>query len=146
MLALTIAVTFGDADAVRVVLLPSVLLNFGGCLFFARTLMPGKEPVILQVIRVDIRDVPATMAAYARGLTAVWALFFALMTSASAGLALWADLATWSWFANVLNPLAAALLFFGEHVIRPRRFGGPASPARTVRLMLQARLWSAAPR
>ena len=145
MLALTIAAILGHDQTVRIVLLPSVFLNVGGCLFFARTLLPGNEPLIVQVIRADIREVPADMAAYARGLTMVWTVFFASMTAACVGLALWADLATWSWFANVLNPLAAALLFFGEHLIRPRRFGGPASPARTIRLMLQARLWSAAP-
>ena len=144
--SLAIASALGRTEAVQILLLPSVIVNLAAALFFARSLLPGSDPLITQVIRVETPDVDCEKAAYARALTAVWAGFFIFMTIAAVGLALWADLATWSWFANVVNPVTAALLFFGEHIVRPRRFGGPASPFRTIRLTLQAPIWNASPR
>ena len=142
MLALAVAAALGFSDAVQVVLFPSVIVNFAAFLFFGRTLLPGKDPLITQVIRVDRPEVPSDMAAYSRGLTAVWTGFFAITTVAAVVLGLRGDVVAWSWLANVVNPVSAALLFFGEHLFRPARLGGPASPLRTVRLMLQAPIWS----
>lgn len=136
----------GHTEAVRIMLLPSVFFNLLLCLVFGRTLLPGSIPLIAQVIRVEQPDIPAAKLAYARRLTAVWTALFATMTAAALWLALSDDLALWSWFANVVNPLGAVSLFFGEHLLRPARFGGPASPLRTFRLMLRAPIWTPASR
>ena len=60
------------------------LVNLGLCLLFARTLVPGHEPLIARFIailegRERLRD--PRVAAYARGLTQAWALVLGLQAT-----------------------------------------------------------------
>jgi uncharacterized membrane protein len=122
-------------------MLPPVLFNAALGLYFARSLAPGRMPLIERIVRAlndgEVRhpDVPA----YARRLTRMWALLLLSLAAICAVLGLLATpegllhsfgieprpavpLALWSLFANVLNYLIVALVFLLEYVWRKRRF------------------------
>ncbi|MBP0444789.1 hypothetical protein J8J14_08325 [Roseomonas sp. SSH11] len=122
-----------DEVALAWALLPA-LWTAGFAWAFARTLRPGREPLIARYTRFDPRRDPAECAGYARGLTLFWAVALGLV-SVVEFLALWAgfDLGLW--------PEAAILaLFLGEHVVRSIRFpsGGIAWPTQTLAAILRA--------
>lgn len=90
------------------------LLGWG----FAVTLRPGATPLITMLAeRIHSEFTPA-MRAYTRWLTGLWVAYFAAMISISLALYLLAPWPWWSFFCNVLTPLAAALFFAVEHVLR----------------------------
>lgn len=90
------------------------LLGWG----FAVTLRPGATPLItLLAERIHTEFTPA-MRDYTRWLTGLWVLYFAAMIVVSLALYLLAPWPWWSFFCNVLTPLAAALFFAVEHVQR----------------------------
>lgn len=110
---------------------------------FARSLRPGRVPLINRIVsgldRVPPEQLPADVAAYARGLTGAWAgvlaglgvanLVLALLATPGglldqAGLASpWPITRTqWSWFANLLNYGVVGGFFVLEFQWRRRRF------------------------
>ena len=106
---------------------------------FARTLRPGREPLIARYIRFDERRDDAECAAYAGRLTALWAVALGL----AAVLQLVPLAAPWAGGAaawHLLPLVALLLLFLGEHVVRSLCFpaGGIAWPAQTFRAILRA--------
>ena len=65
------------------------------------------------------------MAAYTRKVTVVWSVYFVLMAALSIGaVPALAPFAAWAMFANLLTPLAMALLFVGEFLLRYRLHPG----------------------
>jgi uncharacterized membrane protein len=92
---------------------------------FARTLLPGREPLVARVARIcHDAPLPPDMARYARGATVAWSLFFATIAGALALGAALLPLETWSLAANVgAAPLVAAM-FAAEYAVRVRRFPG----------------------
>lgn len=90
------------------------LLGWG----FAVTLRPGATPLITMLAERIHHEFTPTMRAYTRWLTGVWVLYFAAMIGVSFTLYLLAPWPWWSFFCNVLTPLAAALFFAVEHVLR----------------------------
>ena len=60
------------------------------------------------------------MAAYARKATLAWTLYFVGMAALSVALYALAPFDTWALFANLLTPLAVALMFVGEYLLRYR--------------------------
>lgn len=87
--------------------------------FFARTLRQGRVPLISQVARyLNGGELPPEIAVYTRNVTIAWSVFFAAQLLGSALLYLFAPLAAWSLFINVLNAPLLALMFAGEYVIR----------------------------
>lgn len=101
--------------------LPPVIVNLLLCWFFGRTLVAAREPIISVIARLDRGSLPDDLASYTRGLTWVWAVFFALTAVASAMLALSAPQELWAIF-NDISYLFAGLLFFGEFVYRRARY------------------------
>lgn len=101
---------------------------------FARTLRPGREPLISRYARFGGRHDPVETAGYGRGLTLFWALVLGLVAVVElAALAMRVDLRLW--------PEAAMLaLFLGEHVVRSVRFpsGGIAWPTQTLVAIIRA--------
>jgi len=129
---------FGRGAASAVLALLPALACAAFAWGFARTLRAGREPLIARYIRFDERRDSAECAAYARRLTALWAVALGLAAAMQlvplvvplAGAAAWH-----------LLPLAAlVLLFLGEHVVRSLRFpaGGIAWPDQTFRAILRA--------
>lgn len=110
---------------------------------FARTLLPGRVPLITRLVAALDRTAPADLSLelqrYTRGVTALWAgvlgamalvnLLLALVAQPQGILAMfglrapWSVTQTqWSWFANVVNYGVVAVVFAGEYLYRARRF------------------------
>jgi uncharacterized membrane protein len=123
--------------------LPPLLANLAMCWVFGRTLAPGREPLLTRLCRFAHGEIPDAYARYTAALTRLWTAVFALLAVASVALALAADLAVWSWFANVGSYAILGALFLGEHVYRGIRFPetGPHSPLRTLRVMADPEAW-----
>ena len=129
---------------IALLLMPVIFLLLLAWLF-GRSLLPGRIPVIVKIVRaLEGGDSEAMMAAldrYTRGLTAVWTavfiamallnLFLALMATPG-GLLARAGIAPpwpisdsqWSWFANWLNYGLVGGVFVIEFIYRKRRFPG----------------------
>jgi len=90
------------------------LLGWG----FAVTLRPGATPLITLLAERIHREFTPAMRAYTRWLTGLWVLYFVAMIGTSFALYLLAPWSWWSFFCNVLTPLAAVLFFAAEHVLR----------------------------
>ncbi|HVF35224.1 MAG TPA: ketosynthase [Candidatus Saccharimonadia bacterium] len=135
-------------DAVAFLLyVPPVALNALAGWAFARTLAPGRTPLIEQFARVmhGAQPLDPGIPAYARRLTFTWAALLFSIAAIDAVLALLAvpggvlvragiappiavPQAWWSLFANFLGWLLIGLLFAGEWLLRKRRF--PVQPYR----------------
>ncbi|MCK6427179.1 MAG: hypothetical protein L6Q75_19135 [Burkholderiaceae bacterium] len=89
-------------------------------LFFGRSLRPGRQALISALAERVHRGLTPALAGYTRRLTAVWTGYFAAMASLSVLLFLFAPLEVWSAFANLVTPLALAVMFVGEHLLRYR--------------------------
>ena len=110
---------------------------------FARSLRPGRVPLITRIVSALDGEaperLPADVAAYARGLTAIWAALLAAMGLANLVLAMLASpggllarmgLASpwpitheqWSWVANLLGYGVIGGFFVLEFQWRRRRF------------------------
>lgn len=122
----------------------TVLIAWG----FARTLLPGREPLITRIVaalhaRAGL-PMTAALARYGRGLTLAWALLLATLTLLNLALALCASPqalalagippalaishAQWSWLSNVACWGLVGIFCLVEYLIRQRRF--PQQPYR----------------
>lgn len=92
-------------------------------LVFARTLRPGREPLVSAIARI-CHDSPLdpAMARYTRTVTAAWAVLFATVAAALAVSAAVLPLATWSLIANVGALPLVIVAFAVEYTVRRRRF------------------------
>ncbi len=89
---------------------------------FARTLRPGRVPLVTAIARLCHETLPEDVARYTRGVTVAWTIFFAAMATGLAIAAAALPLATWSLAANVASLPLVALFFAAEYAIRVRRF------------------------
>ena len=86
---------------------------------FGGTLRQGHQPLITTLAaRVHGPRFTPAMAAYTRKLTLAWTVYFVVMVVLSLALYAWASFDTWALFANLLTPLAVALMFGGEFLLR----------------------------
>ena len=90
--------------------------------FFGRTLAPGQTPLIERIARVSDPAMTPPLCRYTRRLTAIWCAYFvtAALASVSLGDAVPGQ--------GALVLLGSAILFAGEHRLRPRFFPGQAFP------------------
>lgn len=88
---------------------------------FGHTLRHGVEPLVTRLARRVHGTLPPEMAAYTRGVTVAWCIFFTAQLAVSALLFSFASLSIWSLFVNVLNLPLLALMFAGEYVYRSLR-------------------------
>lgn len=89
---------------------------------FGRTLLPGREPLISQISRRVNGYLNHEVVAYTRHVTIAWSLYFIAQVVVSLSLYLFAPLAAWSFFINVLNlPLLIGMLV-AEKSYRTWRF------------------------
>jgi len=115
--------------------LPPVLINLSLLALFGRTLLPGREPLISRLSRLERGELPPELIVYTRRLTWIWTVSFAALALESVLLAAYTTLEVWSLFTNILNYAFIATLFVAEHVYRIIRFGKDeyVSPLRLVR-------------
>lgn len=87
--------------------------------FFGRTLKGPEESLVTQMARrVHGGVLSPAQAAYTRQVTLAWCVFFAGMALISTLLFLFAPVAAWSLFANLLGGPLIALMFVGEYLWR----------------------------
>jgi uncharacterized membrane protein len=121
----TLALSLWVAAVVPGVLLyvPPIAINLAFCVFFARTLRRGHEPLVSRFARIERGgQLAPDLARYTHNLTRAWAGFFVLMAAISATLALTGPLAVWSLFSNIVNYLLVVLFFMLEYAYRRVRY------------------------
>jgi len=103
--------------------------------FFGRTLLPGRVPLIERIARVSDPLLPTPLRRYTRRLTAVWCGYFIL-----AVLLAWLPGEAFA-RAGLLVWVGTAVLFIGEHWLRPRLFPGQAFPGLLQQLRDTWSVW-----
>jgi uncharacterized membrane protein len=103
--------------------------------FFGRTLLAGRVPLIERIARVSEPDLPQPLRRYTRRLTAVWCAYFVLaaLLAMTTGLSSFGG-GAWVWAGS-------ALLFVGEHWLRPRLFPGRTFPGLVQQLRDTWSVW-----
>lgn len=89
---------------------------------FGHTLFNGGDALVTRLARLIHGTLPPEIEAYTRNVTRAWCLFFAGMGLTSLLLFLFAPLALWSVFANLLNLPLIVLMFLAEYLYRIRRY------------------------
>lgn len=111
-------------DALFALYLPPVLINLALMLLFGYSLQPHQTPLVERFMRIEYGAALAPeLVRHGRNLTMTWALFFAFVVLTSVLLAVFAPLATWSWFVNVFNFVLVGLLFLCQQLYRMLRYG-----------------------
>lgn len=111
----------GVGDVNRLYLAQHAGIHLALAITFACTLRQGAVPMISAfALRVHRSGLTPDMWRYTRKLTVLWAVYFLLMTTASVLIYLGLSWSSWSFFANLLTPMLALLLFGGEHLVRYR--------------------------
>src|SRR5262249_45963160 len=98
-----------------------------------QTLLPGRTPLIEQVVHVlhDQGVAPENAAlVYARRLTLAWTILFVGLAVTNLLLALFASPEVWSLFANLIAYVIVVAFFAVEYAYRRHRF--PKHPYRNV--------------
>ena len=85
---------------------------------FGMSLRPGRVALITVLARRMHGAIPDDMATYTRGVTWAWCGFFGAQLATSLVLFLWAPIAAWSLFVNVLDLPLIVLMFVAEHAYR----------------------------
>lgn len=97
---------------------PPLLINLGLLWVFARTLLPGRKPLVSALAERSRGALEPRVAHYTRQVTQAWTLFIALMGLTTLLLALWASPELWALFAYGLNYLFIVLFFLAEYAFR----------------------------
>ncbi|MEX0693203.1 MAG: hypothetical protein WD075_02045 [Rhodospirillales bacterium] len=135
----------GDNTLARAIAVPPILIQGWLAWVFGRTLLPGKEPLIHRISRLNRGRVPAELDDYTRRMTVLWTVMFVVMLVVSVTVGLAAEPDTWSWVVNIGLPATAATVFFTEHGYRAIKFRhlGHNSPLATLRTMIRPGTWIA---
>jgi uncharacterized membrane protein len=89
--------------------------------FFGRTLSGPEESLITRLARkVHGGVLSERQVAYTRWVTKAWTTFFLAMAVISVVLFVWAPVASWSVFANLLGAPLTGAMFVGEYLWRLR--------------------------
>lgn len=108
----------GVRDVNRMLVLQHAGIHLALAWSFAITLRPGASALI-EALAERVHPVfPPAMRAYTRGLTRLWVGYFLGMVVLSLAIYALAPWPWWSLFANLITPLAVAVMFVGEHGLR----------------------------
>ena len=110
-------------------------LNLSILWLFGSTLMHGRVPLITQIARRISGDIPPEIVTYTRHVTIAWCFLFILQVTVSLLLYLFAPLAAWSFFINVLDFPLLALMFLAEFTYRTLRF--PDHPVISIMKIIE---------
>jgi uncharacterized membrane protein len=102
--------------------IPPVIIYLALGVWFGKSLLPGREPLISWFARMERVHLEQDLARYTRLLTLIWTVFFVSMSALSASLAVFAEHETWSLFTNGASYVLIALLFVGEYAYRRVRY------------------------
>jgi uncharacterized membrane protein len=100
---------------------------------FARSLQHGREPLVTQIACHIKGQLPPEILRYTRHVTIAWCIFFVLQVTTSLSLYVFAPVAVWSLFINILDLPLLALMFIAEYIYRTVRFPDhPRTPITQV--------------
>jgi uncharacterized membrane protein len=108
--------------------LPHAMANGGLLALFAASLAPGREAMISRFARHVRGTLSPAILLYTRRVTWAWCGFFAGQILVSLGLFLFAPVAVWSIFVNLLNLPLLVAMFAAEYLVR--RVYHPYPPAQ----------------
>lgn len=121
-LALVVLVTVvargGVDDVNRLYVLQHAGIHLALAFTFGITLRAGSTPLIVAMGEKVHREFTAEMRAYARRVNIAWVVFFIGMVMISLVIYALAPWPWWSFFCNLVTPLAAVGFFVGEHLWR----------------------------
>ena len=92
-------------------------MNVGWLLVFAWSLRTDQS-MVERIARTHEPDLPPSGVAWTRKVTYVWCGFFLFNATVSAYTALYASLATWTWYNGFVSYVLMGCLFTGEFVLR----------------------------
>jgi uncharacterized membrane protein len=116
----TVVASGGLGGVDRLYVLQHAAFHAALAIVFGATLRAGATPLISALAERVQGLLPPEVQRYTRRLTLLWVVYFTGMTALSLALYAWAPWWWWSLYANLLTPLAAALLFLGEFALRYR--------------------------
>jgi uncharacterized membrane protein len=122
---------------------PPVLVPAFLAWIFGQTLLPGRTPLIEQLVHLlhGPEEVPEDAAlVYARRLTLAWTVLFVGLAATNLLLAVFAEPEQWSLFANLIAYVIVVVFFAVEYAYRRRRF--PQQPYRNILEFVQRLLAS----
>ncbi len=96
-------------------------INGGLAVFFGRTLLGQRTPLITRFAAIVHDGMPPGQTRYTRQVTVAWTLFFLTIAMLSIVLFLFAPIEVWSLFANILYLPLLILMFAVEYLVRLRR-------------------------
>ena len=131
----TLAAIAAHWDSTHALFLPPVLISLLLLIVFARSLLPGREPLVTRIARYERGQLSSEFASYTRRVTWLWTGFMFFMALETLLLAAYASVEVWSLFANVLNYVFIGALFLVEYIYRVVRFrkdGRHTSPWRLI--------------
>ncbi|ADE10605.1 hypothetical protein [Sideroxydans lithotrophicus] len=115
--------------------LSHAVLNLFLLWLFGRTLLRGREPLVFQISRHINGELEPEIVVYTRQVTIAWCIYFALQVIISLLLYVFATLAAWSFFINVLNLPLLMLMFVAEKAYRTARF--PDHPRTSIMKVIE---------
>jgi acyl-CoA synthetase (AMP-forming)/AMP-acid ligase II/uncharacterized membrane protein len=121
-LVLALIIIAASYKSFAILYLPPIIITSSLLWFFARTLLPGKEPLISAIARVVFNESSDDVKQYTRRVTELWCWFFVAMLVEIISLSVFASPFIWSLFCNLLNYLFIAVFFLAEYVYRCYRF------------------------
>jgi uncharacterized membrane protein len=128
--AVVALVALSDTGVRMALVVPPFLGYMATSVFFAHSLLPGEDPVITHMCRIDRGDpLPDGLEAYSRLLTWGWAILPATLAVGAVLLLVFVGIEPWSWMTNVVSPVILIAFFVGEHIyrgIRYPQFGRPS--------------------
>lgn len=110
-------------DVVVAHFLPPILIPAALAFVFARTLGPGKTPLITRFAQHVMDQHSMEVARYTRQVTILWSVVLAGLTLEAALLAVFAEADTWSLFTNGINYLFIVAVFAVELAVRRVKLG-----------------------
>lgn len=111
----------GGVDVQRLYVAQHAVLHALMAFGFGITLREGSTPLITQLAQQLHERFTPEMRHYTRRLTQAWSGYFVAMIAVSVLLYALAPWSWWSFFCNILTPLAAVLFFVGEYAWRYHR-------------------------
>lgn len=116
-----IVVRGGVQDVNRLYVLQHAGVHLTLGLAFAMSLRAPPGRSLIGLLASRIHHLTPAMEHYTHAVTRAWSIYFLAMTAASLVVYAAMPWSAWSVFANLVTPLAAVLMFVGEHQLRYRR-------------------------
>lgn len=115
-----------------IIYLPPILMILLILYPFARSVTPGKTPLLSRFHQLTENDHDSQVMEYTKNVTWVWVIFITLMLFNTLALTFFAPLEIWSLFTNIINYALMLALFITEWLFRMLWFKHWFSPIRFV--------------